>query len=147
VSVRIENCTSAGDNHSVFLATGNTAKDAVRGSIEFANCTFQAGRSGGVVIEGKPVGGCRVRFADCSILDPASGIPILLKSRKKATEPIGGVEFDDCLIRDSQDRKPIAYDDTAAKAPLEAVSGTIVLERNGERERIEITPEWLAKSP
>lgn len=150
VSIRMENCRSIDDGMcSVRVASGNRPGKAVKGSVEFLNCTFQAGRRIGVLIWNKPSTGCKVRFENCSILDAAwdrtNPAPIVFRNAKDATEPIGGVEFDRCLVRDSVDRKPIAYDDAAGGMPLTAVSGTIILERDGKQEQLKITPELLAK--
>lgn len=152
VSIRIENCRSIDDGMcSVRVASGNRPGKAVKGSVEFLNCTFQRGRRIGVLIWNKPSTGCKVRFENCSILDAAwartNPAPIVLRNAKDATEPIGGVEFDRCLVRDSVDRKPIAYDDAAGGVPVQGVSGTIILERGGKRDEIEVTPGMLGKRP
>ncbi len=147
VSMRFENCTSVGNNRSVVISTGNIREDAVNGTIEFVGCEFQAGRKGGVLIENKPVGGCKIRLEDCSVIDPASGYPVVLRARKNATEPIGGIEFSNCLIRDSQDRKPMVFEDNSTAVSLESIFGKVIVERNGTRETVEVTPEWIIEKP
>jgi len=148
VSVRFEKCVSIGDNDgSVRVTTGNAPKQAVTGKIEFIDCTFKTGTNAGVVISNVPVTGCKVRFVNCSILDPAAGkpksAPIVFQSGRDATAPIGGVEFADCAVRDSLDRNPLIYIDGGGSIPLRAVSGTIDLQRRGARQTIEITPRLL----
>jgi len=148
VSVRFEKCSSTGDTvASARIANGNAPTKAVKGKIEFIGCTFKDSANAGVIVSDVPVGGCKVRFVDCSILDPAAGkpasAPIVIQSRKGATKPVGGVEFVNCTIRDSLDRNPLAYNGGGSTADVRDVSGTINLERNGVRQTIKITPELL----
>ncbi|MDH7481266.1 MAG: right-handed parallel beta-helix repeat-containing protein [Armatimonadota bacterium] len=143
VSIRIENCTSIGNNHSVFLATGNSKEDAVKGTVEFVNCNFRGGRNGGLFIVNKPESGCKVRFMDCSILDPEGGPPILLKVEKSSKEPIGGIEFHKCLIRNLKNRAPVIYEDNYVKVPPKSVFGEIILDQGSERKSVEVRAEWI----
>ena len=150
VSIRIENCKSLRENSAgVRIVTGNGPKKAVKGKIEFVNCSFQDDIDPGVIISSVPVGGCRVRFVNCSILDAAAkeptAAPIMFQSRRDATEPIGGVEFVNCTIRDSHRRNPIVYQDRAGGVPVRAVTGTLNSYRQGKKQTIKITPELLAK--
>ena len=141
VSIRIEHCRSVGDKScSMRLYTGNGPEKAVKGEIEFLNCTFEGSGDAGVMISDVPVGGCKVRFANCSILDPV-GTPVVFQSHRDATETIGGLEFIDCTIRDSKARNPMGYDGRAGGVRVQAVTGTLIL--NGHR--TEITPGLLAK--
>lgn len=150
VSVRIENCKSIGDNScGVRIITGNTPTQAVKGRIEFADCTFEESANGGVVLSNMPVGGCKVVFTRCSIINPTmekpSTTPIVFQSRQGATEPVGGVEFIDCLVRDPIERALISYIDGGGGIPVQAVTGAIDLERDGKRRTIKLTSEQLAR--
>ena len=150
VSVRIEDCKSIGDNScGVRIITGNTPTQAVKGRIELVNCTFDGSGNGGVVLSNIPVGGCKIVLSGCSIINPAAEkpatTPIVFQSRQGATEPVGGVEFVDCLVRDPIERDLISYIDGGGGIPVQAVTGTIDLERDGKRRTIGLTPEQLAK--
>ena len=155
VSVRFEKCSSTGDIvASARIANGNPPKEAVTGKIEFIGCTFKDSANAGVLVSDVPVTGCKVRFVDCSILDAAAGkpasAPIVFQSRRGAAQPIGGVEFVNCTVRDSLDRNPLAYIDGGSTAGMRDVGGTINLERNGVRQTIKLAPElleqWFAAS-
>ena len=148
VSMRFENCRSLGDGQqAVRLVTGNTPASAVKGRIEFADCAFADSVNGGILISNLPVGGCRVVFSRCSLANPAvekpTVAPILFQSRQDASEPIGGVEFDNLLLSDPVLRNPIGYADGGGGIPVRAVTGVIDLQRGGERQTIELTPEKL----
>jgi len=148
VSIRIENCLSIGDNgNAVSLTTRNAPGRAAKGTIEFVRCTFRDTVNSGVSILDVPVDGCTVRFSDCSILDAAltkpDTTPILFRNRADASVPLGGVIFDDCTVRDSIDRALMSYSPKAIGVPVRGVTGTIIMERNGKKQAIEITPELL----
>ncbi len=152
VSVRFENCRSIGDNASgTRVITGNAPEKAVGGRIEYVDCVFERSGKAGITLSNIPLGRFEVRFTGCSILDSALSrpetTPIVFQSRDDAVEPIGGVVFDNCTVRDPLDRSLMSYAPKAGGVPIRAVTGTIVLERNGKRQTIKITPaclrEWI----
>ncbi len=149
VSVRIENCTSTGDACGAGVVTGNEEGRAVRGSIEFIDCIFADSRSSGITVGNKPVNGCAIRFENCAVLNTGAEAPlvppVLLSSRQGASESIGGIEFKDCVIRDSLDRNPIDYVDMAGGVPLKDITGNLTLEGKGEPTKVTLTKELLAK--
>ncbi|MFQ5808358.1 MAG: right-handed parallel beta-helix repeat-containing protein [Armatimonadota bacterium] len=151
VSIRIENCKSIGDNRAaVRIVTTNGHPDGdVGGLMEFVNCTFERPGSAGIMITEKPASGCRVRFVNCSILRPAADTPaqspIVLGVRPGDTKPIGGVELVDCVVADPIDRPVMTLHDWAGSVRVADVTGTLILERDGERTVVPITPERLAE--
>lgn len=149
VSLRFERCKSAGNQGSaVDLYTGNTPDKAVKGRIEFVDCTLAGSRHCGIMIGDKPVDGCKVRFRNCSILDVALKAPLesplMFASRAGAEEPVGGVEFAECVVRDPVDRHPLGFL-TMGEVQLKDVTGTLILEKNGTRSELRLTPELLHK--
>ena len=150
VSLRFEHCRAWGDSSAdLALATGNTPAAAVKGSIEFVGCAFRRSRAAGIVISDKPYNGCRLRFEDCSILNVAAKAPaqspILLTASQQADEPIGGIEFRDCLVRDDLDRNPMAYQDSAGGLELKDIGGNLVLEHQGQRTPLALTDQVLGR--
>ncbi|MFA5859390.1 MAG: right-handed parallel beta-helix repeat-containing protein [Elusimicrobiota bacterium] len=141
ISIRIEDCKAVGDTKgSLRFLTGNISSETVKGIVEFINCTFESGKSYGVLIEDKPVTGCKLRFVNCSILNkisdkPAASIPIKFHSRPGSTEPIGGVEFVNCVINDTLDRNPVSYPNSAKGVPLREVEGTLTINLSGGRQK------------
>ncbi|HOJ21937.1 MAG TPA: right-handed parallel beta-helix repeat-containing protein [Armatimonadota bacterium] len=150
VSVRFENCRAIGDQlSSACVVTANTPDGAVKGTIEFINCHFEASKGAGINVSDKPANGCRVRFEKCTVVNPAAEAanqaPIVLMARQGAGDPIGGVEFDRCVIRDSVDRVPMKYVDSAGGVGIEQVTGTLLLEKDGKRQETPLTKELLAQ--
>lgn len=150
VSVLFENCRSVGDAGGGFAAiTGNTADKAVTGSIEFVNCTVENSGGAGLAVGDVPIIGCEVRFVDCTVINPAAEragmTPIQISSRAGADEIIGGIAFDRVRIEDALDRNPISYIDGAGGLPIEQITGTLILVRDGEERRVELSEEVLAE--
>lgn len=147
VSMRIENCRSVGDNYSVRIATGNGPGRAVRGSIEFTNCIFEQGRKSGVAISNKPVDGCNVRFANCVVINPGTNQPnaaaFLLTAGKEAVQPIGSIDISGCVIRNLLSAQLFKFVHGPSTPPLQEIFGTVILEKDGQREKIEVTPESI----
>jgi len=138
ISVRLTGCRSiGGESSGLRIDTGNGPGKAVGGGIEITDCSFQDSRDSGIVISDIPVGGCRVRFGHCSVINPGK-VPILFQSGSDASEPIGGLTFTECSIVDSRARSPMAHEGTA---PVQDITGTLIL--NGDR--TVLTPELLAE--
>lgn len=148
VSVRLENCRSIGDAAGAFgLTTGNTRAAAVKGAVELIGCRFISPRSFGIVINSKPVNGCRLVFRDCVLTNPASRNPttppILFDSSQDSREDVGGVLFDNFVLRDPLDRKPMGFVDATGNLKVSGLGGAIVLDRQGQRETVVLTDRQL----
>jgi hypothetical protein len=138
ISIRLENCRTVGNRNGFRLNTGNGGpRTCVPGSIEVSDCRFEGSVQAGLSVSNKPAQGCRVRFERCSIIDPArdqpQGAPIQFSTSAGSTLNIGGVEFADCTIVDSQDRGPLGYADRAGGLKLVELKGTLTVERAGRR--------------
>jgi hypothetical protein len=147
VSIRLENCRSQGCLRAVSLSTGNSATAAVKGRIEFVNCQFAGSEYAGIAISQKPAAGCKVRFVDCEITNAAvkqlTQSPLLFSSETNVVEPVGGVEFARCTVQDPVERLPLAYLDLGGGLPLVSVTGTLTVERNGQRTVHRLTRKLL----
>ena len=147
VSIRVENCRSIGDRGSSMHTTISNASP-VGGLIEFMDCLFAEGQSNGVLIRDKPTDGAEMRFENCAIIDAAMGqehvSPVTLIARPGALRDVGGVHFENVLICDDSDRKPIAGQSHELGVNFRDLTGTIVLERNGEQTPITLTEELVA---
>lgn len=149
VSIRIENCVTRGANArsaSIVLSTG--PKGPVTGLIELVNCRFEDVGTTAITISSTSPRGVRLRMADCTLADPADQskvtAPILLTTRPDSLEPLGGIEFASVTVRERIERPLIKYDDPAG-VPLAEVSGTITLERGGQRREYRLNEETLAE--
>ncbi|MCU0915099.1 MAG: right-handed parallel beta-helix repeat-containing protein [Planctomycetes bacterium] len=138
ISVRIENCRSVGDRNGFRLNTGNGGpRTCMPGSIDVIDCRFEGSEQAGLAISNKPVEGCRVRFERCRIVNAAQNqpkvAPIQFSTSTESTLNLGGVEFAEVTITDSQDRRPVGYGDRAGGLKLTGLSGTLTVERQGQR--------------
>lgn len=149
VGLRFENCRAEGNGGgaAVFM-TGNTPPAAVKGKLELIDCTLEGPKAPGFTLSGNPPTGLRVLLKNVSILDSATEVPlqapIIFASDAGATQDIGGVRFENCLIRDPLDRKPMLFTDTSGGLRLADVTGNFILEKNGVKTPIPITEKLLA---
>jgi hypothetical protein len=150
VSLRFENCRALGDRGGALrIATGNTEKDAVRGSIEFVGCLFSGSKGAGIAVSGKPADGLKLRFESCTVADVAletpARSPIMLAAGADARRSIGGIEFAGCTIRDPLLRHPMDFIDSSGGIKVEKVTGKLILGRGGRRAEVPITDAVLAE--
>lgn len=150
VSLRFEQCRSEGDGQAaVSIHTGNAPEKAVLGRIEFVDCVFQASSGPGILIGDKPAEGCRVVFERCALIDVGMGspstAPILFSANDDAVRPLGGVDLIDCTVRGASLCNPIRLRDLAGGIGLRDVTGSVWLQSNGQRSRVEITEKQLAE--
>ncbi|NSW55892.1 MAG: right-handed parallel beta-helix repeat-containing protein [Armatimonadetes bacterium] len=150
VTMRFENCRSVDDaGPGCAMYTGNTEAAAVLGNVVFTNCIFERSGGGGIYVGGKPVGGMGLSYVDCSIIDPApnsvTAAPIILAARDGSNRPVGEIEFRNILIRDAVDRAPMTYVDNSGEAGLEAITGNLIIERDGQREDVLIDEAAVKK--
>jgi len=146
-SIRLENCKSIGNSRALTFTTGNSETTAVRGHADFVDCTFEGSRASAIIINNKPAEGCPVRFERCAVVNcaveqPAQS-PILLSTQADASRPIGGVAFIDCTLVDPVQRQPMSMQDFAGGLPAIDITGTLTLERDGQRSVIPLTDELL----
>lgn len=147
VSIRIENCRAVGSRESLRIITnGESDQAGVRGTLDFVNCVFEGGRSGGLSITDKSAEAVKVRFVDCRIVNPATEkpetSPIELFSRATSTVDLGGIEFKNLVIDDPVKREAISYYDMGGGLGVHEVSGNFVL--NGIAH--EVTADSLSKT-
>lgn len=137
VSIRLENCRSIGCARAVAITTGNDEASAVKGRIEFVNCVFEGSEHSGIMIARKPVNGCKLRFENCQIVNCAAkqplASPITFLSSRSDTEPVGGIEFINCTVKDPVERLPMSYMDAAGDLPLTRLTGMLTVERGAQR--------------
>lgn len=149
VSVRFENCRSIGDHASgAGVVLGPDKASAVGGLIEFVDCVFENCGSSGITVS-KPADQGLVRFERCQILNPAASqpqaAPIVLSSRRGGADPMGSVAFVDVLVRDALDRNPMLYLDQAGGVPIQDITGSLIIDRDGRQTKVELTPEVLGR--
>ena len=149
LSIRVENCLTRGTNaRSASIVVSSGPKGPVRGLIELINCRFEDVGTTAITITSTTPRGVRLRMVNCTLADPAEeskvAAPILLGTRPDSLEPLGGIEFAGVTVRERIDRPLIKYNDPAG-VPLVEVSGTITLEREGQRREFRLDEPTLAK--
>ncbi len=150
VSIRIENCRAVGDARcAVRWVARNTHQDGpTRGRAEFVGCTFE-GTGQGVVIAENAARACKLRFADCRIVDVAretpDTAPVTFSAAPDNREDVGGVELADCFVRDPLDRPPLTFLDYSGTRRVVDVSGTLTVEHEDRRARYDLTPDLLTR--
>lgn len=155
MSLRIEDCVTRGTNaRSVSVVTSCGPAGPVKGLVEFIGCRFEDAGQTGINIGSKPPTGAKVRFVNCTLADPsdrpAPSAPILFSTRKGDLENIGGVEFVNCTICERVERPVMKFDDITGSRLLD-VTGTLVVERDGQRTVHALTPDlvnqWIPYDP
>ena len=149
LSIRIENCVTRGTNaRSASIVVSCGPNGPVPGLIELLNCRFEDVGTTAITVASTTPRGVRLRIVNCTLADPAEqpkpAAPILLQTRPDSQEPLGGIEFAGVTVRERVDRPLIKYDDPAG-VPLDDVTGTITLERNGQRREFRLDEPTLAK--
>ncbi len=149
ISIRLEGGRAIGNRRGVSISVGNSKDKTVNGVIEFVDCEFEDSEGAGIFIAQKPTFGCKVRFVRCKVSNAATEqltqAPIVFASARGNFEPIGGVEFVDCVVNDEIDRLPIAYFDFAGGLELREVTGTIMLVRGERKSKYKLTRDLLSQ--
>ena len=149
LSIRVENCVTRGTNaRSASIVVSSGPKGPVKGLIELIKCRFEDVGTTAITIASTTPRGVRLRMVDCTLADPAEqskvAAPILLQTRPDSLEPLGGIEFAGVTVRERIDRPLIKYNDPAGVALVD-VTGSITLERNGQRHEFRLDEPTLAK--
>jgi len=148
VSVTLENCIARGSHPQTFtVITGNGEGLAVGGFIKAVGCRFEGGNSSAVSITNTPPSALKVILEDTAIVNPCpdkpATSPIQISARRGALESAGNLDLKDVLIIDPVERKPLSYQSWSIGVGLGTVTGNLILERNGQRTNIALTPEQI----
>lgn len=153
VSIRLENCTSQGcRGYSSYLGIANReGKHSVRGTIDFVNCQLEDDADGGVYVRGNEADGCRIRFAECTVIrsetvieTERAGAAFTLAAASQPDWDIGNVVFEGCTVNDATNRRPIALS-ASPLARLRNITGAIAYTSPNGTQRLEIDDRQLAE--
>ncbi|QDU49555.1 right-handed parallel beta-helix repeat-containing protein [Gimesia panareensis] len=155
ISIRFENCTSTGKRRALSLTTRNKSPGSVTGSIEFVNCTFESTEQTPVTIQDKPADACPVLFKECTISGPETkdaAIPaIQLAARAGVAGKIGGVTFENCVVKSPVKRPVMSFHDASYLSAVSGVTGTLQVEQGKQTEDVTLNPaliaKWMPSSP
>lgn len=129
VSIRVENCLSAGNQGDGFFI-GALVDGGPKGLIEFDRCTTEQNWYSAVSVYGKSADAALIRFRDCNWKhdwrSPRSGSPInLFLWPNPECERNGGLAFVNCGLWDDRPRPPIAVDASADQHGVFDITGTL----------------------
>ncbi|NQT86168.1 right-handed parallel beta-helix repeat-containing protein, partial [bacterium] len=151
VSVRLENCRAVRDHRKALRwhACGSHPDGPTRGSAEFVGCTFERSADAGISLSNVIASTFAVRIADCKILDVAAKMPdtapIAFGSRPGNRLAFGNVALEDCHVRDSLDRQPIAWGGWTSGLDTKTLRGALTVERDGNVTRYTLDRETLSR--
>lgn len=152
VSLRLENCRAISNKGGGFgFVTASTEAGAVSGKLELVGCEFTSNGGSAFMLSGNPPPpvGCRVTVKNCRFLD--NGVdkplqsPIMFSTRAGGDLDVGGVHFDNVLVKDPVDRAPMVFSDMTGGLQVSDISGSLILQKDGERQKVELTKEVLAQ--
>lgn len=150
ISIRLENSRSVGDHRSAFRwhVHNRHPEGAVRGTADVVNCVFEGSRQPGIFIADNPASATQLRFVNTQILNTAPDSPdtspITFFSSQESAEDIGGVEFNQCLVRDPLHRPPLNHQDWMGSRRLLGITGQLTLEQEGRRQEVTLDANTLA---
>lgn len=145
LSITIENCRSAKDSKAISL--GMHPPVGVGGTITFQKCRFSDTSEGGVFLRNLHAGSAKLAFDRCAFANLADtathGAPICFRSDTFG-KAVGGVRFDECVIEDSSQRRPISFAN-AGSLPMRDVTGKITVKAKGEEKVFVLDDKQIAE--
>jgi hypothetical protein len=152
VGLRLENCKAIGNKGGAFaFITNGGEATAVPGQVDLINCEFRNNGGAAFQLGGNPPPpvGCRITVTNCQFLDNAVDkpmqSPIMFGTRAGGDLDVGGVKFTDVLVRDPVARNPMVFVDMVSGLQVADVTGSLILEKDGQQQRVELTKELLAQ--
>lgn len=147
VSIRFENCRSIGDGrNAVGITTAPTVAKAPKGQVTFNNCEFKGSIKSGIMIS-KPAKALNITFRNCVLeqsgVTQKNSYPIEFVSKKNMISAVGGVNFDHIKIIDPLHRQPVGYTSASNLAPLQNITGTLLLINGMNIHKLALTPKLL----
>ena len=136
VSIMIEDCRSSRDSQAVYISLHPPV--GVGGTIAFTKCRMADTTKGGVLLRNLHAGSAKLTFRQCEFVKladtAASGAPVCFRSDTFG-KTVGGVQFDDCVIEDTAQRRPIAFAN-AGTLPMRDVTGRFTVKAGGETKTV-----------
>jgi len=155
VSVTLENCIARGSHPTTLgVVTGNGEGRAVGGYLKAVNCRFEGGANSAISLASMPPTGLKVILEDTVIAYPLperpTTAPIQIIARRGSLEATGNLELKNVTLIDPVDRKPLSFQSWSPGVGLGTVTGNLIVERNGQRADVALTPEqiqaWVPQS-
>jgi len=135
VSLLFENCLVAG-GADCGIGVGMLDDDGPQGSIEFRNCIIDGPARAGAYLYDKSASSARLRFVNCHWRNTWNGssgkknvrVPLLIHRRRpEAVEVLGGIDFVDCHVYDTEDRAVLLVENEKAAVSVRDLAGRLVV--------------------
>ncbi len=144
ISLSLEDCVSRGNQqHAVHFC--GAPKDAPTGRLRILRLDAANDGMAGLSVQFNPCDAVRIDLEDSVLRDCAQRDsffpPLYLEGLDPAMGQIGNLHFRNVLVKDEVART--FFKIRARKNGLKAITGNLTLERNGQRERIELDEDWL----
>ena len=137
VSIRFENCQSSGKGRALSCTTRNNMPGSVTGSIDFENCTFKSTDESPVQFLDKPADVCPITLKNCTIIGPENdnaALPVIqFTARPGVVGKIGGVTFDQCVIKSVAGHPVMSFYDASYVGSVDNVTGTLQVQQGDQR--------------
>ena len=137
VSIRFENCQSAGKGRALSCTTRNNTPDSVTGSIHFESCTFKSTDASPVQFLDKPSDVCPITLKNCTIIGPENddvALPVIqFTARTGVVGKIGGVFFDQCVVKSAAGHPVMSFSDASYIGSVDNVTGTLQVQQGGQQ--------------
>ncbi|HSA13082.1 MAG TPA: right-handed parallel beta-helix repeat-containing protein [Candidatus Paceibacterota bacterium] len=145
VSIYLEHCVSrSNQQHAVHLCSA--PKDPPGGLLRITRLVTEGDGMAGLSVQFNPYDAMRVSLEDSIIRDSARDEtffpPLYVQGLDSDSRPAGNIHFKRLRIKDDLTRPVLRISDHNSNG-LKDITGEIVLERNGRKERITVDDAWL----
>ncbi|HOY58395.1 MAG TPA: nucleoside hydrolase [Verrucomicrobiota bacterium] len=145
ISIHLDQCTSRGNRqHAIHLCSA--PKSPPSGHLRITRFLAENDAMAGLSVQFNPYDAVRIEiedsvFRDCALTERFFP-PFYLEGLEADSRPAGNLHFRNVTVKDDRDRPILRIRDRHGNG-VKAVTGDIILERNGQKTPITIDDAWL----
>ncbi|HRY71162.1 MAG TPA: nucleoside hydrolase [Phycisphaerae bacterium] len=145
ISIHLDQCVSRGNQqHAIHLCSN--PKDPPVGRLRITRFLAENDGMAGLSVQFNPHDAVRIDledsvFRDCALKEPFFP-PLYVQGLDVEGRPVGNLHFDNLTVKDDRDRPILKIRDRKGNG-IKAITGRIILERNGQSQSIAIDGPWL----
>jgi hypothetical protein len=145
ISIHIDQCVSRGNRqHAIHLCSA--PKDPPSGQLRITRFLAENDGMAGLSVQFNPHNGVRIEMEDTILRDCAQKDsffpPLYVQGLDADNRPAGNLHFKNVTVNDDRDRPILKIRDRKGHG-VKAITGEIILERQGHRKTIAIDDAWL----
>jgi len=149
LSIYLIGCVSRGNGqHGIHLCTA--PRDAPAGLLRIARYTSEEDSMAGLSVQFNPYNAVRIEMEDSLIRHSARNDtffpPFYVQGVETEDRPAGNIHFKRVTVEDDVDRQVIRIRDSRGNG-LKAMTGEVILKRNGNVETVRLDDAWLRAYP